>query len=82
MTNHGIYATQEDQQLGDQLLVAAGFLAGAEMHACAIAVLEAYQKLFGELDIPTNTLAGALIAKAKLHIQQKHEARSEHGKGE
>lgn len=66
-------ATPEDQQLGDQLLIAAGFLAGAEMNECSIAVLEAYQKLFGELDIPSNTLAGALIAKAKLHIQQKRQ---------
>lgn len=72
---------QQMGEMGDNLLIAAGFLAGSDMSACAIAVLMAYQRIFGELDIPSNTLAGALIAKAKLDMQQKQEARREHGKG-
>ena len=71
-----------DQQLRDCLLVASGFLAASDMPECSIAVLQAYEKLFGDLEIPSNTLAAAMIAKAKLDMQHNQEARREHGKGE
>jgi hypothetical protein len=72
----------DDQSLADALLIASGFLAGSNMPECSLAVLMAYEKLFGELDIPSNTLAGALIAKAKLDVRHNNEARRENGKGE
>jgi hypothetical protein len=52
-----------DAFLSERLMLAAGFLAGSEMPDCAVAVLHAYRLLFGEFDIPANSLAAAIIAK-------------------
>ena len=52
-----------DAFLSERLMLAAGFLAGSEMPDCAVAVLHAHQLLFGEFDIPANTLAASIIEK-------------------
>jgi hypothetical protein len=65
----------DDKQLQSSLLLAGGFLAASGMPHCSIAVLQAYRTLFGDLDIPSNTLAGELIAKAQLDVRHTLESR-------
>lgn len=56
---------EDDKRLSSEQLLAVGWLAGGEMNGCALAVLEAHERLFGAPDIHPGTLAAALIEKLK-----------------
>ncbi|MEX3635994.1 hypothetical protein [Paraburkholderia sp. BR14320] len=64
-----------DIALSDRLMLAAGYLAGSEMPDCAVAVLDAHRLLFGELDLPSNALAAAIVAKLNKEDERNVEER-------